>query len=234
MHSLNKKKSYEPSCPTRRHSARVDTAQCQLLFKVSGPTADDTSMSEPANETMDAPILPPPSGDAPADLPAPAPTPLPLTDVEMPRLAQTSVATPHRRDVEPPVITPPLSGTDLPTLPPSAPQESPAASVPTSTAQTDASTADTGDTSPTAPTEPEGDVEGQQHPMAHLMMTKAPATEASKRAAAIRAQQKAKARKVKIGIVIGFLIVAVTVGPLVGKWVIDGVNDVGNTSTDEP
>lgn len=69
------------------------------------------------------------------------------------------------------------------------------------------------------------------HPMAHLMPSKAMPNEASRRAAAQRAARKAKAKKIKIGVAAGMLVFTAVVGPPVGKWVVDAVNEAGDTST---
>jgi hypothetical protein len=70
------------------------------------------------------------------------------------------------------------------------------------------------------------------HPMAHLMPQKSAPSEASKRAAEIRAAKKAKARKVKIGVAVGALAVSAIVGPPLGKWFVNAINEAGSTSTD--
>ncbi len=71
--------------------------------------------------------------------------------------------------------------------------------------------------------------------MAHLMPSKQMPTEASRHAAEQRAIRKAKSKKIKIGVIAGVLVVSAVVGPPLGKWLVDAVNEVGNTSTvDEP
>jgi len=72
------------------------------------------------------------------------------------------------------------------------------------------------------------------HPMAHLMPQKSIVSEASRRAAEQRAEKKAKARKIKIGVAIGSLVVVGVVGPPLGRWLADAVNEAGSTSTEEP
>jgi hypothetical protein len=70
------------------------------------------------------------------------------------------------------------------------------------------------------------------HPMAHLMPTKQSGpSEASRRAAEQRAISKAKAKKVKIGVISGILVVTAVVGPPLSRWVVDAVNDAGKPST---
>jgi len=71
------------------------------------------------------------------------------------------------------------------------------------------------------------------HPMAHLMPTKTMPNEASRRAAEKRAVHKAKSKKIKIGVISGMLIFTAVVGPPLGKWLVDAVNEAGNTSTVE-
>lgn len=70
------------------------------------------------------------------------------------------------------------------------------------------------------------------HPMAHLMPARSAPSEASKRAAELRAAKKAKARKIKIGVAIGALAVAAIVGPPLGKWFVNAINESGSTSTE--
>ena len=72
------------------------------------------------------------------------------------------------------------------------------------------------------------------HPMAHLMPQKAAPSEASRKAAEIRAARKAKAKKVKFGVAAGCLLVAVVAGPPLFKWLGNAINDAGSTSTEQP
>ncbi len=75
------------------------------------------------------------------------------------------------------------------------------------------------------------------HPMAHLMPTnQSGPNEASRRAAEKRAIQKAKAKKTKIGVIGGLVVVSALAGPPLARWVIDAINEAGNTTTvvDEP
>jgi hypothetical protein len=71
-----------------------------------------------------------------------------------------------------------------------------------------------------------------EHPMAHLMPEKTGPSEASKRAADIRAAKKAKVRKIKIGVAIGAIVIAAVVGPPLGKWFVNAINEAGSTSTE--
>jgi hypothetical protein len=111
-----------------------------------------------------------------------------------------------------PVVTPPPA--DAPTLP------TPASATPT----------DLDDDTTTQATSPEP--AAGAHPMAHLMPAKAVPTEASLRAAELRATKKAKAKKVKIAVAVGSLVVAGVVGPPLGKWLVDAINQAGSVSTD--
>lgn len=75
----------------------------------------------------------------------------------------------------------------------------------------------------------DGDATEPRHPMAHLMPEKSRPSEASLRAAEARAAKKAKARKIKIGLAAGFLVVAALVGPPLAKWLTHAVNTAGGT-----
>jgi len=72
-----------------------------------------------------------------------------------------------------------------------------------------------------------------RHPMAHLMPDKPAAAEASTWAAELRAAKRAKAKKIKIGVSIGFLAFAGAVGPPLGSWLVDAINESGKTQTDD-
>lgn len=74
----------------------------------------------------------------------------------------------------------------------------------------------------------------QRHPMAHLMPEKMKPNESSIRAAQIRAAKKSKARKKKALAAVVFLAVAAVVGPPLGKWLVDAINESGSTKSDEP
>ncbi|MEO6570730.1 MAG: hypothetical protein ABIO83_04225 [Ilumatobacteraceae bacterium] len=83
-----------------------------------------------------------------------------------------------------------------------------------------------------APAEPGS---APEHPMAHLMPSKSKRNEASRKAAEIRAAQRAKARRTKWSIIAAMLVFTALVGPPTGKWLIDAINEAGSTSTvDEP
>jgi hypothetical protein len=72
-----------------------------------------------------------------------------------------------------------------------------------------------------------------RHPMAHLMPQKSKPTEASVRAAEIRAAQKTKGKKIKIGIAVGSLVFTALVGPPLFKWLSNAINEAGDTSTEQ-
>ena len=174
-------------------------------------------MSETAG--TDAPTI-----DAPAD------TAGFMLDGDAPRLAAApTIATPpSERPASLKLVAPMLTG-EAPTLPLVSPvlTSSAAPVLPAAGASHhDSATNDKGPDTPTG--EPE-------HPMAHLMPSKQMPTEASRRAAEQRAIRKAKSKKVKIGVVAGMLVASAIVGPPLGKWLVDAVNEAGNTTTvDEP
>jgi hypothetical protein len=70
--------------------------------------------------------------------------------------------------------------------------------------------------------------------MAHLMPTKSMPNEASRRAAEKRAAQKAKSKKVKIGVISGIIVFTAVVGPPLGKWLVDAINEAGDTTVEQP
>jgi hypothetical protein len=167
----------------------------------------------------------PPAGGAPAD------TSGFFLDGDAPRLASApTIATPHSERVKPMSPAAPTAPT-LPAGAPTLPVVSPVLSSPATpllpSPTTVAEQAGTpGDVPATADAEPE-------HPMAHLMPTKMMPNEASRRAAEKRAAHKAKGKKVKIGVISGMLIFTAVVGPPLGKWLVDAVNEAGDTSTVE-
>jgi hypothetical protein len=243
---------------------RTSGACRQYRFKTDQGGADESVMSESAHNTVSAatptqsstrtmpaapaPSLPPPSGDVVEGMPAPRPNPLPLIDTDVPQLADTAHVRPAlvTDDHDTPVIARPLTsdaGPLLPTLPAanppatSAPQTASPALPTASSVFTDhpiPSTPATAADEAAPPAPATEDADGSEHPMADLMATTAAAREASKRAAEARAEITAKTRRTKIIIVSVALAIGVVVGPFVGMWVIDAVNDAGSTSTDEP
>ena len=72
-----------------------------------------------------------------------------------------------------------------------------------------------------------------EHPMAHLMPAKSVPGEASRRAAEQRAIQKAKAKKIKIGVAAGVLVITALVGPPLGRWLVNAINEAGSTTAVE-
>lgn len=71
------------------------------------------------------------------------------------------------------------------------------------------------------------------HPMAHLMPGKMQPTESSLRAAQVRAEKKAKARKKKIIALVIALAISAVVGPPFARWLVDAINEAGSTSTED-
>jgi hypothetical protein len=74
----------------------------------------------------------------------------------------------------------------------------------------------------------------RRHPMAHLMPEKMKPTEASLRAAEQRAAKKKKAKKIKIAVTVAVLAVVAIVGPPLGRWLVDAINEAGSTESDDP
>lgn len=198
-------------------------------------TPTNGSMNGSTNDTMPAPAAPPAAPDtAPTDgffldgdaprlgAASPLTPPAPLGDGELGTAAPTtqpSSPEPARfanqlADIDP---------ADLPSLPSTAPV--PADDTETTGSDDDETTASD-----------EGDAEATdvpEHPMAHLMPPKSKPSEASLKAAQIRAEKKAKAKKVKIGVALGALIVSVLVGPPLFSWLSNAINEAGGT-TSEP
>jgi hypothetical protein len=73
-----------------------------------------------------------------------------------------------------------------------------------------------------------------RHPMAHLMPENSKPSEASLRAAEARAVKKKKAKKIKIIVGVCALAVTAVVGPPLGKWTINAINEAGKVQEDEP
>jgi hypothetical protein len=113
---------------------------------------------------------------------------------------------------------PAIPAPELPTLPAAAPAV-PASATPQLDDTAGKSTADVGDA---------------EHPMAHLMGGPTQVSQASQRAAELRAAKKAKAKKLKIGFAIGAVVVTAAVGPPLWSWFTDALNEAGNTSTEAP
>lgn len=215
-------------------------------------------MSHPGDHAdLSAPALPAPGpattmtapdpGTAAPSLPAPG-TPTHTLDGDAPRLgsATTTVAPAAPVDVPESPSSPEIpAGLDLPSLPslPTAapvltsatglpsPDDAPqlAATPTVAPSPTHDETATTTDTA-----EPSETADEPAHPMAHLMPEKAAPSEASMKAAAIRAAKKKKAKKIKLGVGAGFLVVAVVVGPPLWSWLTNAVNESGGVTTEEP
>ena len=184
-----------------------------IMLKNRALGTDDPSMSDlVVNDSSDT-----------AEQPAPHTF---FLDGEAPRLGTGPSMTP------PPAITPSEFATPQPMAPtdgPSLPVVSPVLSTPTAPALpavgTTSAAPDEHDASaPTAPPE---------HPMAHLMPAKSVPGEASRRAAEKRAIQKAKSKKIKIGVAAGMLVFTGLVGPPLGRWLVTAINEAGSTSPGE-
>ena len=144
-------------------------------------------------------------GDIPRLASAPTMTP-PQSDLMSP--SQPLLPTPHRPDARPT----PAPAVTLPTLPTFT------ATHPHTVTDTDSATATESEAEP-------------QHPMAHLMPKKSLPSEASRRAAEVRAVRKAKAKKIKISVAAGLLVVTVLVGPPLARWFAGAINEAGSTTT---
>jgi hypothetical protein len=82
---------------------------------------------------------------------------------------------------------------------------------------------------PAAPSDGDGTGE-PRHPMAHLMPEQGPKSDSQVWAAQLRAAKKAKARKIKIVAAAVFLAFAALVGPPFGRWLVNAINESGETS----
>jgi hypothetical protein len=181
---------------------------------LSDPSAPMQTGAEFATPTItDAPAPTDPVGTASPTIPAPTlPTAAP---------AAPAPAAPVAPEPTVPAAAPsPVFDDAAPSIPaPSLPTPAPAAPA-ASSDDTDATSApDSGDA---------------EHPMAHLMGgSTSKTTEASLRAAQLRAEKKAKAKKMKIYFAIGAVIVAAVVGPPLWSWFTNALDEVG-TSTEQP
>lgn len=160
-----------------------------------------------------SPVLSDPSApmQTSAGLSTPAP-PAPTASVAPPAPVAPAGPVAPAADLMPSIPAP-----TLPTLPSAAPT-APAA---VADAEETASAA--------APVQADG-----EHPMAHLMGGKSAPSEASRRAAEIRAAKKAKAKKIKTFVAIGAVVVTAAVGPPLWSWFTNALNEAGDTSTEEP
>lgn len=148
-----------------------------------------------------APIIPPaPMGGAGIVTPTTGDGSVPVLPVVSPVLSGPT-------DARFAAQAPPVPDTDLPTLPTAGPV------IPSSTE---------GEETPTAADDAE-----PRHPMAHLMPPKSKPTEASIRAAEQRAIKKAKAKKIKIAVAAGALVVGALAGPPFVSWLTNAVNETG-------
>ena len=192
-------------------------------LKIRAPGTDARAMSETAlTPTNETPTSGPASmlldGDAPrlGSTPLTAPSPM---GAGVPVAPTSQRADVFGADTPAPALpataAPSIPAPSLPTLPSAAP------AIPSATA----SQLEDGTETPTT---------GSEHPMAHLMGGATKVSAASQRAAEIRAAKKAKAKKMKIGFVIGALVFAAVVGPPVWSWFTNALNETGTTNTEEP
>lgn len=216
------------------HRLKIRTAgtDARGMSETALTPTDETPTIAPASMLLDsdAPRL----GSVPLTVPTPIGGGLPsATDVVH---DATPVLVPSAPGTPPVLGTPAVQaenggdvfGTDLPapSIPAPALPTLPAAGpvIPSSAAQLDEG----------ADAEPAAVTTGSEHPMAHLMGGATKVSAASQRAAEIRAAKKAKAKKMKIGFVIGALVFAAVVGPPVWSWFTNALDESGTTSTEEP
>ncbi|MDJ0771409.1 MAG: hypothetical protein QNJ12_21665, partial [Ilumatobacter sp.] len=204
------------------------------------PAPDMAAPAAPAAPAPDAPAMPAPgpaepalptlsvAPDAPAAAPAPAQRLDLMLDGEAPRLATAPIAAPApvAQPEAPAAPTPVALDDDAPSLPQVAPELPDTASEPV--VEQSAPVGEGPEIDPTTLSEPAE----PRHPMAHLMPEKSAPSESQLRAAAIRAERKAKSRKIKIGVAAGALVVGAVAGPPLVSWLTDAINEAGNVSTE--
>lgn len=190
------------------------TTHQSLLLDAEAPRLGSTPLAAPAPMGgAGTPVV----NDTPAAPSLPVVSPV-LTDPTAPMQCGTDVFADMPAPIIPAAAAPSIPAPALPTLPVAAP------AVPTSAAPQPDDT----DDAPTA------GAAGAEHPMAHLMGGKTQVSQASQRAAELRAAKKAKAKKMKIGFAIGALVVSAVVGPPLWSWFTNALNETGTTSTEEP
>jgi hypothetical protein len=148
--------------------------------------------------------------------------------------AQPSITAPGPDAVRPLPSAAPRSSEPAPVLPLVSPVLSSPWAAPTATAVQ-------ADSAPDHPAEPHIDPAGDspdadaepEHPMAHLMPAKSKPTEASRKAAELRAAQKKRSRKIRNRVIVGLVAFTAIVGPPLGMWVVDAVNEAGSTGSDD-
>jgi hypothetical protein len=190
------------------------TTHESLLLDGDAPRLGSTPLAAPAPMGgAGTPVV----NDTPAAPTLPVVSPV-LTDPSAPMQSGTDVFADMPAPAIPAAAAPAIPAPELPTLPAAAP------AVPTSAApQLD----DTAGKSTS-------DMADAEHPMAHLMGGPTQVSQASQRAAELRAAKKAKAKKLKIGFAIGAVVVTAAVGPPLWSWFTDALNEAGNTSTEAP
>lgn len=188
------------------------------------PDAPSLLLDDDAPRLSSAPLhAPTPTAGAPAPATPPGEAPsAPSLPVVSPVLASAE-ATMQPESPATPAPAPPVEAPPTPTLPDVAPVLASAAT----TMHADSSDGDQDE-------DAKVDADGEPvHPMAHLMPAKSRPSEAQRRAAEQRAVKKAKARKIKIGVAAGFLVVSAVVGPPLFSWLTDAINEAGGIENDE-
>ena len=182
-----------------------------------GGTGTSVSNDTPAAPTL--PVVSPVLSDTAAPMQSGADLPTPTLSAAPAEAAPAEVApaAPMAPTAE---TAPSIPAPSLPSLPTTAPAAPAAPAVVAETA--DAET-------PATPTPGDG-----EHPMAHLMGGKSAPSEASQRAAQLRAEKKAKAKKVKIYTAVGALAVSALAGPPLWSWFTNALDEAGSTSTEQP
>ncbi len=176
-----------------------------VLSDPSTPMQPGAEYSAPADPAAAAPSIPTPT------IPAPVlPTAAPVAPAAPPAPAAPAAAAPTAAPS--PVFDAGTPSIPAPSLPTAAPTPPPAPAT-----ETAATTAGDG-----------------EHPMAHMMGdTATKPSEASKRAAQLRAEKKAKAKKMKISFAIGAVVVSAVAGPPLWSWFTNALDEAG-TSTEQP
>lgn len=203
----------------------------------AGTSVFDDTPGAPTLPTLPvvSPVLSDPSAPMQAGLAAPKPTaaPAPVADIPTPTIPEPSLPTATQsapvaptEPTEPTAATIPAVDDQTPTIPePSLP------SLPTVAPAAPSETTDSTETTATGATSATGEAD---HPMAHLMEGKSKPSEASQRAAQMRAAKKAKAKKIKIYTAVGALVVSVLVGPPLWSWFTNALAEAGGTTTEQP
>ncbi len=214
-------------------------------------TTNDTSAKQPLQPG------PPPRLHPHPDTAVPTIAPGAPTTGDAPRLGSSPISAPSLLSTAPPILPTAAAPTVEPTLPPSLPAANSAPATqtvhhdaPAEQRYADAAMQFDVATLPSLPqagpavsvfeasdqltdTAPGETAATGEHPMAHLMPARSKPTEASIKAAELRAAKKSKAKKVKILVAIGALVVTALVGPPAVSWLTGAINEAGDTDTGE-